>query len=55
MPYDLKPDTTVICQCGCLVSKYNMQKHIKTAKHEPEMVGRKNIEMADHDKYKTRN
>ena len=55
MPYTLKSDTTVICQCGAVVSKYYMQKHLQTAKHERDMVGREHIEVVDHYKYKPRN
>ena len=36
----LKPDNDVICQCGCIVKKYYMPKHLQTAKHEHEMQGR---------------
>ncbi len=32
MPH--KADTTVICQCGAILSKYYMEKHLRTAKHE---------------------
>jgi hypothetical protein len=32
MPH--KGDPTVICQCGAVISKYYMQKHILTAKHD---------------------
>ena len=46
MPH--KTDTTVICQCGLMTSKYYMPKHLTTRKHEQNMVGRKNIEVADH-------
>ncbi len=48
-------DTSVICQCGCIVNKYYMPKHLQTAKHEREMQGRENIEVFDHYKYKPRN
>jgi hypothetical protein len=34
MPYTLKPDNNVICQCGAIVSKYYYRTHIQTAKHE---------------------
>ncbi len=40
MPYTLKPDNNVICQCGAIIYKYYMQKHLQTAKHEREMQGR---------------
>jgi hypothetical protein len=33
MPYTLKADNNVICQCGCIVNKYYMSKHLQTAKH----------------------
>ena len=45
MPYTLKPDNNVICQCGAIINKYYMQKHLQTAKHERDMVGRENIEV----------
>ena len=35
MPH--KADTTVICQCGAMVCKYYMPKHLRTAKHEIRM------------------
>ncbi len=47
MPYTLKADNNVICQCGCIVNKYYMSKHFKTAKHELEMRDR----VVDHNKY----
>jgi hypothetical protein len=46
MPF--KADASVICQCGCIVNKYYMPKHLQTAKHEREMQGRQNIEVVDH-------
>ena len=46
MPH--KADTTVICQCGAIVCKYYMPKHLRTAKHERDMVGREHIEVAEH-------
>jgi len=55
MPYTLKPDNNVICQCGAIIYKYYMQKHLQTAKHEREMQGRENIYVVDHYKYKPRN
>ena len=36
MPH--KADTTVICQCGAMVCKYYMPKHLRTVKHESDMV-----------------
>ena len=48
MPYSLKADTSVICQCGCIVSKYYLPKNLQTAKHELLMVGRENIEVVYH-------
>ncbi len=45
-----KADPTVICQCGCLVNKYYMLKHLRTAKHLREMEGRENI-VVSHYKY----
>jgi hypothetical protein len=53
MPYSLKPDNDVICQCGAIFSKYCMTKHLQTAKHTRDMAGRENIEVADAWKYKT--
>ena len=41
MPH--KADPTVICQCGAIISKYYLQKHLQTRKHTQDMVGRKNI------------
>jgi hypothetical protein len=53
MPYSLKADN-VIWQCRCIINKYYMHKHLQTAKHERNMVGRENIEVVEHDKYKPR-
>ena len=52
MPYTLNADTSVICQCECIVNKYYMPEHLRPAKHEREMVGRENIEVAEAWKYK---
>ena len=41
MPH--KADPTVICQCGAIISKYYMPKHLQTAKHIRDMAGRENI------------
>jgi hypothetical protein len=32
-----KADTTVICQCGAIICKYYMPKHLRTVKHERDM------------------
>ena len=53
MPH--KADTTVICQCGAMVCKYYMPKHLRTAQHERDMVGREHIEVAKHLRYIPRN
>ena len=53
MPH--KADPTVTCQCGCLVNKYYMEKHLRTAKHQRDIVGRENIEVVSHYKYVPRN
>ena len=45
MSYTLNPDNNVICQFGAIINKYYMQKHLQTAKHERDMVGRENIEV----------
>ena len=50
MPH--KADPAVICQCGTIISKCYMPKHIQTAKHTRDMTGRENIEVADAWKYK---
>ena len=55
MLYSLKPDHDVICQCGCIVKKYYMPKHLQTAKHERNMVDREYIEVVEHHRYKPRN
>ena len=55
MPYSLKPDNDVLCQCGCIVNKCYMPKHFQTIKHAREMQGRDNIEVVDHHRYKPRN
>ncbi len=55
MSSNLKPDTLVICHSGCIVSKYYMPKHLKTKKHEHEMIGRKGIEIVNHYQHKPRN
>ena len=49
MPH--KADTTVICQCGAILSQYYMEKHLRTAKHERDIVGREHIEVAQAWKY----
>ena len=54
MPYSLKPDNDVLCQCGCIVNKYYMPKHLQTIKHAREMQGRGHIEVVDHHRYKPR-
>ena len=46
MPYSLKPDNDVLCQCGCIVKKYYMPKHLQTIKHAREMQGRDKIEVS---------
>jgi hypothetical protein len=33
-----KADPTVICQCGAIISKYYMEKYIRTAKHARDML-----------------
>ena len=55
MPYTLKPDNNVICQCGAIINKYYVQKHLQTAKHEREIQGCENIDVVDHYNYKPRN
>lgn len=52
MSYNLKPDTSVICQCGCTISKYYMSKHLKTKKHQLTLQDRDHIEVVDHGRYK---
>jgi len=46
-----KPDNHVICQCGCMISKYYMSEHLKTTKHEREMIGRENIKVINQYQY----
>jgi hypothetical protein len=41
----------VICKCGEVIKHCDMPKHILTAEHAREMVGRENIEIADHYQY----
>jgi hypothetical protein len=57
MPH--KADTTVICKCGLMTSKYYMPIHLRTAKHARDIVGRENknkkIEAAEYLKYIPRN
>ncbi len=53
MPYSLKADNDVICQCGHIVKKYYMPKHLQTRKHEQNMVGREHIEISEAWKYKS--
>ena len=53
MPH--KADPTVICQCGAIIGKYYMEKHIRTAKRDRDMVGRENIEVVSHYQYIPRN
>ena len=55
MPYSLKPNNDVLCQCGCIVKKYYMPKHLVTIKHAREMQGCDNIEVVDHYRYKPHN
>ena len=53
MPYKIskcKP-VDVICQCGAIIKYCNMPQHLLTAEHAREMVGREQIEIADHYKY----
>ena len=47
MPYSLKPNNDVICQCGCIVNKYYIPKHLRTRNHEQNMVGREGIGVAE--------
>jgi len=51
MPYSLKPDNDVLCQCGCIVNKNYMPNHLQTIKHAHEMQGRDNFEVVDHHRY----
>ena len=51
MTYNLKADNDVICQCGCMISKYYMSEHLKTTKHEREMIGRENIKVINQYQY----
>ena len=44
-----------ICQCGAILKVYYMPKHLRTAKHARDMVGREHIEIADHYKYQPNN
>ncbi len=53
MPH--KADPTVICQCGAIISKYYYRTHIQTSKHARDMVGRENVEVVEHYRYKPRN
>ena len=45
----------VICQCGAILKVYYMPKHLRTAKHARDMVGRENIEVVSHYKYVPKN
>ena len=57
MPYKIsqhKP-ADVICQCGAVLKYSNMPKHLRTAKHARDMVGREHIEIAEHYKYQANN
>jgi hypothetical protein len=45
MPH--KADPTVFCECGAIVNKYYMPKHIQTAKHARDMTDREHIEVAE--------
>jgi hypothetical protein len=40
-----------ICQCGAVLKVYYMPKHLRTAKHARDMIGREHIQIADHYKY----
>ena len=53
MPHKAEP--TVICQCGAIISKYYMPKHLRTAKHARDVVGCEKIEVVAHYKYVPRN
>ena len=53
MPH--KADTTVICKCGLVTSKCYMPIHLRTAKHARDIVGRENIQVAEHLEYIPRN
>jgi hypothetical protein len=41
----------VICKCGKIIKHSNMTKHILTTEHIEGLIGRENIEIADHYKY----
>jgi hypothetical protein len=41
----------VICQCGSIIKYYNMPQHLLSAEHARDIVGRENIEIADHYKH----
>ncbi len=45
----------VIRQCGAILKVYYMEKHLRTAKHACDMVGRENIEVVSHYKYVPQN
>jgi hypothetical protein len=45
----------VICQCGAILNVYYMPKHLKTAKHARDIIGREHIEIVDHYKYQPNN
>ena len=45
----------VICQCGAILNVYYMPKHLKTAKHARDIIGREHIEIVDHFKYQPNN
>ena len=34
MPYTLKPNDNVTCQCGAIINKHYVQKHLQTAQHD---------------------
>ena len=50
-----KADTSVICKCDAIINKDHMHKHLQTAKHERDIIGRENVELVDPCKYKPRN
>ena len=54
MPYNLKPDNDVTCQCGCIINKYYTSKHIKTTKHQLSVQGRDHIQVVNQYSYKPR-
>ena len=53
--YLLEDKNKTIQKCGAILNVYYMPKHLKTAKHARDIIGREHIEIVDHYKYQPNN